>query len=115
MEEFSSGSTVGTIVAVFLSAIVIYLLLIVFHKKERRDAVASRLRGLFRRHSSSYRYSEIPSSEVEDLLPEISASDLGIQGSVQVTTDTEDISILRSEESPAVISYHDDSDEELLA
>lgn len=52
---------------------------------------------------------------MEDLLPEISASDLGIQGSVQVTTDSEDISILRSEESPAVISYHDDSDEELLA
>lgn len=110
-----SGRTVGTIVAVFLSAIVICLLLIVFHKKDRRDAVVSRLRGIFRRHSSSYRYNEIPSSEVEDLLPEISASDLGIQGSVQVTTDTEDISILRSEESPVVPSYHDDSDEELLA
>lgn len=35
-----SGSTVGTIVAVFLSAIVICLLLIVFHKKERRLVTA---------------------------------------------------------------------------
>ncbi|XP_056014073.1 cation-independent mannose-6-phosphate receptor-like [Ostrea edulis] len=109
------SKTVATIVAVFLSAIVMCLLLIVFHKKERREAVASRLRGLIRRHSAVYRYSEIPSSEeVDDLLPEISANNLGLQGSVQTSTNDE-VNILQNEELPAVSVFHDDSDEELLA
>lgn len=110
------SKTVGTIVAVFLTAIVICLLLIVFHKKERRDAVISRIRSFTRKHSASYRYTELPSSEeADDLLPEISANDLGIEGSVQTSSNDDEVNILQSEAPPPVCSYHDDSDEELLA
>lgn len=62
-----------------------------------------------------YFYPQIPSSEeVDDLLPEISANDLGLQGSVQTSTNDE-VNILQNEELPAVSVFHDDSDEELLA
>ena len=49
-------------------------------------------------------------------MPEISASDLGIEGSVQTTsTNNEEVRILGNSGSPPVVSYHDDSDEDLLA
>ncbi|XP_052808547.1 cation-independent mannose-6-phosphate receptor-like isoform X2 [Mya arenaria] len=58
-----SGKTVGSVVATFFALIVFCVLLVVFHRKERRETCFNNMRGLFsrtnRREYSQLRYQRV--------------------------------------------------------
>ncbi|XP_052242423.1 cation-independent mannose-6-phosphate receptor-like [Dreissena polymorpha] len=115
-----SSSTVVGVVATFLSAIILCILLVVFHKKERRDACFARIQDLYsrrgRREYSQLRYQRLPAGDMNDIFGEedevITVEDAS-GGPASTSPLREDDSIVNVTSKPA--SYHDDSDEELLA
>ena len=118
----TSGGKIGIIVSVFLVAIVVCVLLIVFHKAERRTAFKIRVRRIFGREGRERAlYSALPSSiddmEGNDNDEVILLANEEAMGQTLVSADEQttsnDVKILNPFED--VGGYHDDSDEDLLA
>ncbi|OWF52457.1 cation-independent mannose-6-phosphate receptor-like [Mizuhopecten yessoensis] len=105
----SKGKTIGTVMAVFSSAILVCVLLIVFHKKERRDSCLLKLRSVVKK-DTEYRYSMLPDAigneEYEDIL--------GAANNTAEPDEPREVNTNSIESEPKVESYHDDSDVDLL-
>ncbi|XP_064627541.1 cation-independent mannose-6-phosphate receptor-like [Lineus longissimus] len=95
----TNASTVGAIVGVFSGIIIICILVIVFHKKERRVRFTARVRRIFKRTTpKTYQYSVLAQGEDDDFL---------LSGP---TVEDEEIT---NGDTP-VASYHDESDDDLI-
>ncbi|WAR08022.1 MPRI-like protein, partial [Mya arenaria] len=110
-----SGKTVGSVVATFFALIVFCVLLVVFHRKERRETCFNNMRGLFSR-TNRREYSQLPTDGIDDIFGEgdevITVEDAagGLRNDTAPTENDHIVSVeTRSK------TYHDDSDEELLA
>ncbi|XP_067674216.1 cation-independent mannose-6-phosphate receptor-like isoform X2 [Haliotis asinina] len=113
----SSGvkpKTVGVIISVFLSVIVICIILIVFHKPERRAAFASRVKRTCRCHTRTERHIKYSMLTQDDEDPEVD-EDFFMDHDNDITTlpnTSTDTTIQTT--TAQVRSYHDDSDDDLL-
>ncbi|XP_045197868.2 cation-independent mannose-6-phosphate receptor-like isoform X2 [Mercenaria mercenaria] len=103
-----SATTVIGIVATFLGAVVLCILLVVFHKQERRESCFLRMRGLFSRGRPEY--SQLPTGTMDDVFGD-EEEVVTVQNAAG--DDNEEDPIITVTTTPA--SYHDDSDEDLLA
>ncbi|XP_074663133.1 cation-independent mannose-6-phosphate receptor-like, partial [Tubulanus polymorphus] len=128
-EQNVKSSTVWTVIAVFGGVICLCVLLIVFHKKERRAVFVSSMRSCFRRgRSRTIRYSRLTELDgadevlISDTL--FDEEDIEVLGADEVTDDNDrtrtnsGLRVINSSSSETadnnVISFHDDSDEDLL-
>ncbi|XP_076077705.1 cation-independent mannose-6-phosphate receptor-like [Mytilus galloprovincialis] len=123
-DESGSGK-IGIIVAVFSVAILVCVLLIIFHKAERRSAFKAKITSIFSRDGRERTlYNSLPSADDEDenndddevvLLTHEEQMSSRIESADGQTHDlTDDVKILNPF-ADAEGGYHDDSDEDLLA
>ncbi|XP_060069663.1 cation-independent mannose-6-phosphate receptor-like [Ylistrum balloti] len=105
----NKGKTIGTVMAVFVVAILVCVLLIVFHRKERRDSCLQRLRSVVKK-DTEYRYSMLPDAigneDDEDIL--------GAANNTAEPDEPTEVNAISTERETRVESYHDDSDVDLL-
>ncbi|XP_033741781.1 elongation factor 2-like [Pecten maximus] len=105
----NKGKTIGTVMAVFGAAILVCILLIVFHKKERRDSCLQRVRSVVKK-DTEYRYSMLPDAigneDDEDIL--------GAANNTAEPDEPREVNAISIERDTKVESYHDDSDVDLL-
>ncbi|KAL3881276.1 hypothetical protein ACJMK2_027732 [Sinanodonta woodiana] len=90
----SKSSAVGTIIGVSVAAIIVCVLLIIFHKPDRRSAFVGRVKCLFTRRNAEY--TQLP------------------QASSQLRAEDEILLFDERDPEEGQHSYHDDSDEDLL-
>lgn len=105
-----SSKTIGTIVGVFLTAIVLCVLVVVFHREERRVACLNVVKRLYGRRSGS-EYAQLPTDVTDDLTG--ASETITITDAAETETAREHESLVNVTTMPT--SYHDDSDEDLLA
>ncbi|XP_022089875.1 cation-independent mannose-6-phosphate receptor-like [Acanthaster planci] len=108
----ASGATskVPVVMGILVGVVVLCLLIIVFHKSERRSAVYYKLRGLFPGAYSnvpSYSYSQLSNGDVEESL-------LGQSNARSIYSDDEDEELIRDTSKGSTMEYRDDSDEDIL-
>ncbi|XP_038048004.1 cation-independent mannose-6-phosphate receptor-like [Patiria miniata] len=105
-----SGSKIPAVIGILAGVVVLCLLIIVFHKSERRSAVYYKLRGFFPGAYSkvpTYSYSQLSNGDVEESL-------LGQSNARGIYSDDEDEDLLKDNSRGNPIEYRDDSDEEIL-
>ncbi|XP_071800837.1 cation-independent mannose-6-phosphate receptor-like [Asterias amurensis] len=102
-------SKVPAVMGILLGIVVLCILIIIFHKSERRSAAFYRIRGLFPGAYSkvpNYSYSQLSNGDVEESL-------LGTN-SRTLFSDEEDEDLLKDNRQSNPLEYRDDSDEEIL-